>query len=264
VLNTSTLSGNSAGQGGGIYNDGYASSNAAVTINASTLSGNSASQGGGIYNEGQQTSNAASAQVLIGDTILNGGSGGTLANVSGAVVSAGYNLSSDSAGGFLTKATDILNAAPLLGPLQNNGGPTWTCALLARSPAINQGKANAVPGLGLAADQRGLPRPVDLAGIDKAPGGDGSDIGAFEAQVFSGNPPLLTAAMNYGNGSFQFGFTDNSAGATFTILTTTNLALPINDWRVLGGAIAIAPGQFQFTDAQATNCLQQFYGVISP
>jgi hypothetical protein len=74
----------------------------------------------------------------------------------------------------------------------------------------------------------------------------------------------LTGATNCGSGSFQFSFTNNSPGATFTVLTTTNLALPINYWRVLGGAMVIAPGQFQFTDPQARNFPQQFYGVSSP
>ncbi len=69
-------------------------------------------------------------------------------------------------------------AAPInpgLGPLQNNGGGTNTMALLANSPAIDQGKS-----FGLAADQRGHERPFDAANISNASGGDGSDIGAFE------------------------------------------------------------------------------------
>ena len=32
-------------------------------------------------------------------------------------------------------------------------------------------------------DQRGLPRPVDILTITNATGGDGADIGAFEAQI---------------------------------------------------------------------------------
>ena len=207
TLNTSTLSGNSAGQGGGIYNDGYASSNAAVTINASTLTANAASQGGGIYNDGED---GGAGSVEIGDTILNGGSGGTLANDSGAIISDGYNLSSDSAGGFLTRATDIRNTAPLLGLLQDNGGPTWTCALLPDSPAMDQGKANAVPGLGLTTDQRGFPRPVDDPYIANAPGGDGSDIGAYEAQCLIG----VTNTADSGPGSLRAAVANSASGCT--------------------------------------------------
>ena len=57
---------------------------------------------------------------------------------------------------------------PLLGPLQDNGGPTWTHALLPGSPAIDAG---ARPSRHLT-DQRGFSRDV----------GHGPDIGAFERQ----------------------------------------------------------------------------------
>jgi hypothetical protein len=66
----------------------------------------------------------------------------------------------------------------LLGPLSNNGGPTQTMALLAGSPALDNGASN-----GLAGDQRDLLRPVDFPEITNAPGGDGADIGAFELQL---------------------------------------------------------------------------------
>ena len=54
------------------------------------------------------------------------------------------------------------------------------------------------------------------------------------------------------NGAFQFGFT-NSVGALFGVLATTNLSLPLTNWTALGGVAEISPGQFQFTDPQATN-----------
>jgi hypothetical protein len=70
-----------------------------------------------------------------------------------------------------------LTADPLLGPLQDNGGPTETMAPAAGSPAIDAGSE-----LGETTDQRGDPRPVDFPGIANAVGGDGADIGAFEVQ----------------------------------------------------------------------------------
>ena len=72
----------------------------------------------------------------------------------------------------------------------------------------------------------------------------------------------LTAAQALANG-FQFAFT-NSVGALFGVLATTNLSLPLSQWTALGGVIEISPGQFQFTDSQATNNLQRFYRAYSP
>jgi len=59
----------------------------------------------------------------------------------------------------------------LLGPLQNNGGPTRTHALLAGSPAIDAGNNAANVDF----DQRG-------AGFVRIVGAS-ADIGAFEVQT---------------------------------------------------------------------------------
>ena len=48
-------------------------------------------------------------------------------------------LSSDNGGGCLTGPGDQINTDPVLGPLQDNGGPTFTHALLPDSPAIDAG-----------------------------------------------------------------------------------------------------------------------------
>src|SRR5712671_796064 len=41
-------------------------------------------------------------------------------------VSGSINLTSDDGAGFLTGTADQINTDPLLGPLQDNGGPTFT------------------------------------------------------------------------------------------------------------------------------------------
>jgi hypothetical protein len=167
TISNSTLSGNSAStSGGGIYNVDIQGSNARLTITNSTLSGNSAStSGGGIYN----TENFGNATVTIGETILNAGASG--ANIFadlGTVTSLGYNLSSDDATDFLNATGDQNGTDPLLGPLQNNGGPTFTHALLTGSLAID---AIAPP---IDYDQRG---PGYLRVVNSR-----IDIGAFEVQ----------------------------------------------------------------------------------
>src|SRR5262249_7480906 len=151
VLNitNSTLSGNTATNGGGgcILNQ-----DATVNIVNSTLSGNSAEggPGGGIFN-------GFYSGTLLGiwSTDLNAGaSGGTIVNDGATVISLGFNLSSDNGGGVLTNTTDLLNPDPLLGPLQDNGGPTFTHALLCGSAAVDKGKNFS----GSVTDQRGMPR----------------------------------------------------------------------------------------------------------
>jgi hypothetical protein len=66
-----------------------------------------------------------------------------------------------------------------------------------------------------------------------------------------------------GKGVFRFTFSDNPS-ATFTVLSATNLSLPLSEWTVVGAASNIAPGLFQFTDLQAGTNGQRFYGVRSP
>ena len=191
ILANSTVSGNLAATGGGIYNGndgdlvpGFGPSNASLQILNSTLTTNSAET---IYD----ANCLGSSTVEIGSTILNASASGSTIGfgcspASDSVISLGYNISSDNAGGVLTNATDLINTDPRLGPLQDNGGPTFTCALLPGSPAIDQGK-NFSSAL---YDQRGsgFVRTFDNPAIPNAPGGDGTDIGAFEIQTADLNP----------------------------------------------------------------------------
>ena len=111
----------------------------------------------------------------IGNTILNRGDSGDNIHSFGVVTvtSLGYNLSSDDAGGFLTGPGDQINTDPVLGPLQDNGGPTFTYALLPGSPAIDAGDPNFIPPPFF--DQRG-------PGFDRVVNGR-IDIGSFEVQT---------------------------------------------------------------------------------
>jgi hypothetical protein len=126
-----------------------------VAINNSTLSGNSANgfSGGGIYNYSvvylQQWHGDAPEQPC-----RESPSGG---NCYGTTTSNRYNVSSDGTCNF-TDTGDLKNTNPLLGPLQYNGGPTQTMALLAGSPAIDAGNPGGCTddrGRLLKTDQRG-------------------------------------------------------------------------------------------------------------
>lgn len=178
-VSNSTFSGNSAPNlnGGAIYNDG-SNGNATAQFNNTTFSGNTAGDtGGGIFNMGS----SGIATVDIGDTVLNAGAmGANIANEGGTVTSHGYNISSDNGGGFLTGPGDQINTNPLLGPLQDNGGPTFTHALLPGSPAIDMGDPNFTP-----------PPFYDQRGPDFFRVSNGRiDKGSFEVQ--SGATPTPT------------------------------------------------------------------------
>jgi hypothetical protein len=175
TITNSTVSGNAAASfAGGIYNDG-AFGSATLAVSNSTISGNSAATfAGGIFNDGDFLGSGGSATLEIGDTILKTGSlGANIENYEGTVTSHGYNLSSDNGGGVLTATGDQINTDPLLGPLRDNGGPTFTHELLSGSPAIGAGDPNFTPPPYY--DQRD-------SGYDRVANGR-IDIGAFEVQA---------------------------------------------------------------------------------
>ncbi len=266
TLTNCTVSGNSANGlgvgGGGIYNAGYYGLSGSVTIANSTLSSNSAGYAGGIYNNYgggsayltivSSTLNDSSisdqlGNIQIGDTIMKAGASGPSID-SATATSLGYNLSSDDGGGFLTATGDQINTDPKLGPLQNNGGPTFTHALLRGSPAIDKGKNFS----GSATDQRGRPRTYDNPAIPNAAGGDGTDIGAFEFI-----PPALAIARNFGN--VVLSWSTNDPG--YTVESTAVLANSGN-WTTVPGTPLVIGGQYLLGDGPVTG--NKFYRLRSP
>lgn len=198
AVSNSTISGNSAANGGGIFADYDA-----LTVSQSTLSGNSAAKGGGIYlghagyysfthpmtvRNSTITANVATdsaggagvadTHTMYGastfqSTIIAGNiaTPGDKADLSASVNAiAGANNLVVAAQG-VTLPADTISADPLLGPLRDNGGLTFTHALAPLSPAVDAGN-NAAK---LERDQRGdgFPRSFGLA----------PDIGAFERTI---------------------------------------------------------------------------------
>jgi hypothetical protein len=76
-------------------------------------------------------------------------------------------------------------------------------------------------------------------------------------------PIVLSDATMLPDGSFQFAFANNP-GTGFTVLVSTNPALPLTTWSALGAPTEISSGLYQFTDLQATNNQSRFYRVSSP
>ncbi|MFN8442825.1 MAG: choice-of-anchor Q domain-containing protein [Caldilineaceae bacterium] len=164
-----TLSDNSAGEGGAIYQN-----NGVTELNNVTIAGNSASNnrgGGGIYTDKDFVGDAINPNTItLANTILAQNSASTGPDCANDVLSGGNNLLGDNSNcTFSSAAGDQLGTGatpidPKLAALANNGGATPTRALQSGSPAINKGNAATCA----AADQRGAAR-VNTC-----------DVGAFE------------------------------------------------------------------------------------
>jgi len=175
-----------ASYGGGLYLTGTASlTNCTVTDNEALDGASSA--GGGVFVD-------VGSNVVLINTIIAGNS----ATISSDVKSAtntfpaavhcfigngdGSSLVNGVNGNQVGSSSHLID--PILGPLQNNGGPTPTRALLPGSPCIDAGTATGAPSI----DQRGSARPS----------GAGYDIGAFEVQVPQTPTPIFVVAPDAG------------------------------------------------------------------
>jgi CSLREA domain-containing protein len=191
-ISNSTISGNSCSGyrgcgGGGIANGGT------LNISNSTISDNSASGypvygGGGISNDGIVNITNSTIESNAGRGITSVG----ILNFINTIIANSVNSGDCASGAIGTNVNNLvedgschstLTGDPILGPLQDNGGQTWTHALKSPSPAVDKGYDYfcTIPPVNNL-DQRGVTRPFD---------GDGDgfprcDIGAFE---YDGPPP---------------------------------------------------------------------------
>lgn len=232
-------------RGGGLFvsssNGTIALTNLTAAGNLARTSGSGTAQGGGVYastaspakvgltnaslaaNRAVGTPTAAGgnlrpdAGVELRSTILTGGvAAAGQEDCAPGAVSLGHNLENrtPSQCGLIVALADRIGVDPLLGPLQANGGPASTLALLAGSAAIDGGDAAQCP----AADQRGVSRPqgagCDIGAYERAPGaattGPASAVQATTATLggTAANPDALA-----GEAFVQYG-TTSAYGAT--------------------------------------------------
>jgi len=134
-----------------------------------------------------------------------------------------------------------------------------SAALLSPAPASDQtwltiqGVTNGVVSFSVAANP-GLPRTAHITLL-------GQIIPIV--QVSLGPPEILTALPMQPGGPIQFAF-GSATNTSFTVLTTTNLSIPLSNWTVAGTASNTAPELFQFSSQPTTNNVQQFYKIRSP
>ncbi len=202
VLANSTISGNVVSSGSGYAGGIEHACNATCLMSVvnSTIANNIGANGGGIisiFGGGNPVTTLRNS--IVADNVSTHNSdnlGLILFSGTGTITSLGFNLANDGGGGFLTATGDRINADARLGPLSLNGGTTPTHALLGGSQALDQGNRS-----GYTADQRGAPRPFDIAALAPPSGGDDTDIGAMEMQAIrvtttaSSGPGSLNAAV---------------------------------------------------------------------
>jgi len=177
----STISQNDANDsGGGVYSPfGNANVyNTTIVFNHADADNDGVGRGGGVYTSSSSVLNLRNT--LLAGNFTSGGPGTFSFNddCAGVLNGAGKNLFWEAPVSSCTLGGDAgswnsLNDLNTLGPLQDNGGPTQTHALLAGSNAIDGTDGSACvddQGVPLTTDQRGSPR---VSGV-------GCDIGAFE------------------------------------------------------------------------------------
>ena len=163
----STISGNKAGDTGGIY-----TRSPHITLYNSTIAFNTAtspSSGLRMLINGQSTSASMHGMLIANNTY---GATNIASDVSGGATIGSNNLIFAPASSV--PPDTIVGKCPLLFPLADNGGPTQTHALHANSPAIDAG----INPLALTSDQRGTPFVRE-----SGPPGTATplpDIGAYE------------------------------------------------------------------------------------
>jgi CSLREA domain-containing protein len=240
TLTNTTISGNSANSGGGgIFQAAGEATLRNVTISGNSLSG---SLGGALF-LGQDATMSIGNSILAGNRFADCDIRGATA-----LVSLGNNLDGDNSCGF-TAPGDIGGSDPLLGALADNGGATFTHALLAGSPAIDAGADTDCP----ATDQRGETRPADGNGDATAH----CDIGAYERQAAAqAESTTIFASVLPGSRSLQLGATATAFAAIVNGGTETAIACSIIPLGNIPNTVGAQPAAFAYqTTDPLTNAL---------
>jgi hypothetical protein len=204
--------------------------------------------GGAVYNNN-------GASLTIGNTILDATAQEhtILNNGTSTFTSAGFNLALDNGSNLLTALGDQINTNPLLDPnrLKDNGGSTFTFALLGTSAAVDRGQRDTIAALAAGTDQRGEPRPYNLRNLPGSPG-DRSDIGAYEAD-------FRLAGLSRSGNNLQFNFT-TVIGRSYQLQSRSSLTT--GDWSSFGNIAAGTGGIVPLTATNAFVPTTQFFRVL--
>jgi CSLREA domain-containing protein len=174
---SSTISGNRAGgDGGGIRLAGIANLTSVTVVN------NRAASGAGVFAPPTGT-NLTSRNSIFADNTTDIS---TQEDIWGTLNSQGHNLIESTLNTIVSGQTEtnIIGADPMLEALTVTDAPNYHLPQ-PNSPVIDKGRS-----FGLTTDQRFRIRPINIASIPNAVGGDGADIGAVERQEFEGTTTI--------------------------------------------------------------------------
>jgi hypothetical protein len=180
--------------------------------------------GGGVGNVG---SGGSSSTASFTATIVADNTPENCAFIAGTVFDFGSNLDSGTSCDFGGVAGDQTSTNPLLGALQDNGGPTFTMApsLIPKSPVIDVVPSAQCP----VTDQRGAPRtaPCDIGAYDtdQAPFTSAIDVTVSGSQAFESSTPTFTETNDAPNGVTVSGSVS---------CTTVDNGTPINSSLAIG------------------------------
>ena len=169
--------GGSGGDGGGFYNSGTLLLNNMTIVANVTGAGGYGMWGSGTDGTGGGVTNSGTVRIrnnLLADNQAGTSTGAVASDCGGdPLTTQGYNLISATTCSGADAPSDRLGMAVQVAPLGDYGGPTWTCALLKFSPAIDAGSCTDTAQNPVGEDQRGVARPQL----------DNCDVGAYEAAL---------------------------------------------------------------------------------
>ncbi|MES1264247.1 MAG: choice-of-anchor Q domain-containing protein, partial [Variovorax sp.] len=210
-IEDSTIANNQAGTtGGAIFDRGPFGGTAALTIAESTITGNSAGTAGGNLN-------VTAVPTTITNSIIANGTAPAGPDVTsgGSNITMNYSLLENTSGATFAGANNITGVDPNIGPLQDNGGPTFTERPNSGSPVLDAGDPAFVPPP--ATDQRGLARVfngrIDMGALEQGAQGTFSFGAAGTTVGEGGGAATLTVNRSSGEGTASVNYATSNGTA---------------------------------------------------
>ncbi|MBV9495282.1 MAG: right-handed parallel beta-helix repeat-containing protein, partial [Acidobacteria bacterium] len=230
-VENSTIANNTSGTtGGGIFDRGPFGGTAALQIEESTITGNSAATSGGNLSIG-------AVPTTINNTVIANGTAptGPDAATGGSNVTMNYSLLENTSGATFAGSGNITGVDPNLGPLQDNGGPTFTERPGPGSPLLDAGDPAFVPPP--ATDQRGLARVyngrIDIGSLEQGAQSTFSLAAAGTTVSEGGGSVTVTVNRSSGEGT-----------ASVNYSTSNGTAQAGSDYTATSGTLTWAAGDF--------------------